>query len=73
MTQYERVRALLRADWTCGSEMLAARIPRYSARIAEIREREPVYTILRRPCSNPLHGHQAGQMFQWCMIRKDGA
>ena len=46
----------------CGTRLLELHIPRYSARLNELRNGG--YPIRRRPCTNEHHRHQ-GQQFVW--------
>lgn len=63
MSQRERVLARLKQGPTCGTEFLDMRIPRYSARILELRQAGHI--IVNRPCQHYYHDHRSGQtMFE---------
>lgn len=73
-TQVQRVRAFLERGWTCGSRFLdppdaGAPIPRYAARIAELRTQG--YIIDRRRCAHPWHAHSSAQ-FEWRIVARPG-
>lgn len=51
---------LRKRDAVCGTELLQARIPRYSARILELRAAG--YRIVTRPCSKTFHYHDSRQV-----------
>lgn len=59
MNQQQRVLAALKAGPICGTELLRMRIPRYSARILELRQAGHV--IETRPCRNQFHQHESVQ------------
>ena len=59
MTQRERVLLMLKAGPVCGTDFLSAYIPRYSARILELRQQG--FLIVNRPCRMEHHGHRSGQ------------
>lgn len=59
MSQTDRVAGMLRRGWVCGTEFLDERIPRYGARIFDLRRRGML--IVRRPCANPTHRHVSPQ------------
>lgn len=59
MNQCERVLDLLKHGPVCGTVFLKLYIPRYSARILELRQRGHVITT--RPCKDQWHGHQSPQ------------
>ncbi|MFH2072604.1 MAG: hypothetical protein ABIJ75_07135 [Actinomycetota bacterium] len=67
-TQSEKVERFLRAGWTCGTTLLAERVPRYSARISEINRRlvteGAMFTVERRRCTREWHGHDTVQ-YEW--------
>lgn len=65
MSQDTRVLEMLRHGWVCGTEFLDERLPRYSARICELRKRG--FVIVRQPCDNPRHRH-ASRQDQWRLI-----
>lgn len=70
-TQHERVLAMMMDHWTCGTEFLAAFIPRYSARIKEIRDEPWVFwEVQRRRCGNPAHSHRSIQ-YEWRLVLKE--
>lgn len=72
MTQQDRVLWLLRRGWVCGSDFLDERLPRYGARICELRQLG--YMIERRQCVNPHHHHRSAQ-WEWRLTaepRADG-
>jgi len=60
MTQQDQVRRMLEAGWTCGTEFLDERLPRYAARIHELRADGVL--VERRACER--HSHRSGQ-FEW--------
>lgn len=49
-TQKERILRLLKIRWVCGTEFLDRWMPRYAARISELREENPKLNIRRRKC-----------------------
>jgi len=57
MNQKQRILAALKMGPVCGTVMLGWHIPRYSARILELRDEG--YEIIRRPCR--LHYHDSQQ------------
>lgn len=59
MTQQERVLAMLKAGPVCGTDFLRAYIPRYSARLLELRQAG--YEWSRRPCRFSHHDHGSEQ------------
>ena len=60
MSQKERIlRRLLEAP-VCGTRLLELRIPRYAARIAELRA--DGHSIITRRCENPNHRHSTKQV-----------
>lgn len=65
MSQTDTVTAALCDDWTCGTDLLRLRIPRYAARIHEASKRG--YRVERRLCSNPHHRHRT-QQFEWRIV-----
>jgi hypothetical protein len=65
MSQNDRVLAMLRRGWVCGTEFLDERMPRYGARIYELRRRG--FLIASRPCADPQHRH-ASRQEQWRII-----
>jgi len=71
MSQSSRVLDMLVRGWVCGTEFLDERIPRYGARIFDLRRRG--YCIVRRPCGNPQHHHRSAQD-EWRLqpVRDDG-
>ena len=60
--QIEQVRNLLLDGWTCGTDLLAAHMPRYAARIHELKAQG--WPIERRRCQNPWHTHR-GCQYEW--------
>lgn len=62
MTQLERVERMLieaRDQGVCGTTFLRAHIPRYPARILELRREG--WVIDRRPCEIETHRHESTQ------------
>lgn len=59
MNQREKVLAMLKTGPVCGTDFLAAYVPRYSARILELRQQGHV--IESRPCRNGWHQHETAQ------------
>ena len=59
MNQRERVLARLKQGPACGTEFLDMRIPRYSARILELRQAGHI--IVNRPCQHQWHDHFSSQ------------
>lgn len=57
MNQRDRILAALKLEPRCGTTFLNWRIPRYSARIGELRAEG--YEITTRPCT--LHEHETRQ------------
>ena len=60
MTQQNEVLDLLRDGWTCGTVLLRCYIPRYAARILELRRQG--FRVERRRCQT--HPHASAQ-FEW--------
>ena len=58
MTQKARILNALRRDPTCGTTFLDWHIPRYAARIYELRIEG--HDIISRPCT--LHAHESPQV-----------
>jgi hypothetical protein len=65
MSQNDRVLAMLRRGWVCGTEFLDERMPRYGARIFDLRRRG--FVIVSRWCVNPQHQHRSRQE-EWRII-----
>jgi hypothetical protein len=63
VSQYEQVRRLLLAGWCCGTLLLDRHIPRYSAVIHELKQRELGLVVERRRCQSHSH-HRSGQ-YEW--------
>ena len=61
MSQRDTIRGMLR-EWTCGTTMLEGGMPRYAARIFELKARG--VRVVRRRCADPAHRHQ-GTQYQW--------
>lgn len=59
MNQRERVLMMLKSGPVCGTDFLKVYVPRYSARILELRQQGHV--IESRPCKNTWHGHATAQ------------
>lgn len=59
MNQRERVLMMLKAGPVCGTDFLRVYVPRYSARILELRQQG--FLIESRPCRSQSHGHQSPQ------------
>jgi len=66
-TQAERVFKMLSRGWVCGSEFLEAHLPRYGARIYELRQ--DGWYVSKRQCQHPWHRHESVQ-WQWKIERK---
>ena len=64
-TQTEQVLAMLRTGPVCGTRFLARRIPRYPARIWELKQEG--HAIAKRRCTNPDHRHVSAQ-WEWCLV-----
>ena len=45
-------------EGVCGTSFLTARVPRYSARISELRKQ---FNITKVPCPYPFHSHVTKQ------------
>jgi hypothetical protein len=58
MTQAERILSALRMGPVCGTEFLAWHIPRYAARIHDLRRQG--HQIETKPCR--LHDHESAQV-----------
>jgi len=58
-SQRKRILSMLRRGPVCGTTLLAEHIPRYSARIFELRGEG--HTIQNRKCGNALHAHETKQ------------
>ncbi len=65
MSQDARVLEMLRRDWVCGTTFLDEGMPRYAARICELRQRGCM--IARKPCNDPTHHHSSRQE-QWRLM-----
>lgn len=65
MSQQDRVLWLLRHGWVCGTTFLDEGMPRYGARIYELRRRG--YLIESRTCSDRTHHHRSRQI-EWRII-----
>jgi hypothetical protein len=59
MNQRERVLGMLQAGPVCGTDLLREFIPRYAARILELRQQG--WMISSRPCKNQWHDHRTPQ------------
>ena len=70
MNQRETVHYMLEQnpDGVCGTRFLSLGIPRYSARIAELKAEGHV--ISRRTCTNPHHHHR-GTQYVWFLAEVD--
>ena len=64
-TQTEQILAMLRNGPTCGTRFLTRRIPRYPARIFELKQEG--HAIGKRPCDNEWHRHGSPQ-WEWFLI-----
>lgn len=65
-TQKDLILRLLRKyPAVCATELLHLRIPRYAARILELRQAG--YMIDSEPCDNPQHSHRSRQI-QYVLI-----
>lgn len=60
---------MLLEHWTCGTTFLNARLPRYTARIYELRKAG--YYVDRRKCANPSHSHESPQ-WEWRILAAPG-
>ena len=63
MTQRDRVQAMLTDDWTCGTQFLARHIPRYGARIFDLRRQG--LKVERRPCETHQH---FDRQYEWRLL-----
>lgn len=72
MTQRNEVLDMLRnRAWVCGTEFLDARIPRYSARLNELRSKG--FVISDRVCANPQHRYQhRSRQWEWHLVVEPG-
>ena len=66
MNQKQRILNALKLGPVCGTDLLRWSIPRYAARIAELRKAG--HDIVTRPCR--LHDHETPQ-FVYEMVEKD--
>ena len=64
-TQKEQVLAMLRNGPVCGTRFLARRIPRYPARIFELKQ--DGHLISKRRCGDEQHRHASAQ-FEWFKV-----
>lgn len=69
LTQLDRVRLQLQRGWICASQFLDQHIPRYGARIHELKRQG--YSIERRLCAHPWHNHRSTQ-YQWRIVGEPG-
>ena len=60
MSQKDHIARLLHTGPVCGTRLLELRMPRYAARIAELRDSG--LNIETRRCQNPNHFHQSKQV-----------
>lgn len=60
MSQRRRILRLLETAPVCGTELLDRHMPRYAARIKELRT--DGHNIATRPCQNTLHRHTTAQV-----------
>lgn len=70
MNQRETVLYMLtnNPQGVCGTRFLELHIPRYSARLGELKKEGHV--ISRRTCTNPHHGHR-GVQYEWFLSEVD--
>jgi hypothetical protein len=61
MTQFDDVLTMLDEGWVCGTQFLDLYIPRYGARIFEIRRLHPG-RVERRRCDSHYH---CGVQYEW--------
>jgi hypothetical protein len=66
-TQAGRVFTMLSRGWVCGTEFLEAHLPRYGARIYDLRQ--DGWYVSKRQCQHPWHRHRSVQ-WQWRIERK---
>jgi len=59
VTQREQILTALKSGPVCGTTLLALRMPRYAARVAELRN--DGYPIRTRRCQNKYHQHTTTQ------------
>lgn len=59
MNQRDKVLSMLRAGPVCGTDFLRAYIPRFGARIYELRQQGHV--VVERPCKFSHHDHESRQ------------
>ena len=64
-TQTEQILAMLRTGPVCGTRFLTRRIPRYPARIYELKQEG--HAIGKRRCGDPWHRHASAQ-WEWFLI-----
>jgi hypothetical protein len=57
---------MLARGWVCGTEFLDERMPRYGARIFELRRRGCL--IVSRTCGNPQHRHVSKHQDEWRLL-----
>lgn len=62
--QQARVYRMISEQWTCGTQFLSVNIPRYAARLWELRSKG--YMIERRRCVE--HIHPQSVQYQWKLI-----
>ncbi len=67
MSQLDEVRAMLEDGWTCGTWFLRCYIPRYGARIFELRRLG--YRVKRRQCQTHFH---TGRQYEWRLVASQG-
>ena len=60
MSQKSHIHRLLQTGPVCGTRLLELHIPRYAARISELRGEG--LNIITRPCENPNHYHNTAQV-----------
>lgn len=73
-TQRDRVLTMLRTASTfgvCGVEFLDSRIPRYSARIEELRSAG--WDVQKRKCDRAGHGHGSAQFVYYVEPGQQGS
>lgn len=68
-SQRERIEQTLEGgEWVCGTTFLKMGIPRYAARMLEIRQQRTDWTMERRKCRSPYHQHLTNQQFEWRVV-----
>ena len=68
MSQRDRVLQALKAGPVCGTEFLRMHIPRYAARVLELRQQG--HEIMTVPCNDVYHDHQSAQV-RYVLVEMD--